>query len=278
MGKDQRSNSSLNPSLNQIRHQIPRIYHPLLVEDLLNLEIIETKATCDDCAMGEPGQKITYQKDLKCCTFEPYLPNYLVGQMLSEPISQVARERLEKRIDSRHGILPIGIVAPLRYQVEFNARQLHDFGNRRDWLCSWYDQKNQNCSIWKHRSSVCNSFICKSSYGKKGIQFWEQLGVYLNFVEMALMEEALVHMGYSARDLSDFLYYINRDQAKNSELKQDAIESKKYQKLWKDYFGQERQLYVKCFEFVKNLKKGDFREMMGDMGFEQEQILLESIP
>lgn len=273
-------------SLFQLKHQIPSIYHGLIVDDILNLELIETKATCDDCAMAKPAsnakiankKSVTYQKDLKCCTFEPYLPNYLVGQMLLNKSESVGFSRLQKRIDSRHGVLPIGIVAPLRYQVEFNARTLHDFGNRRDWLCSWYDEDLQNCSIWKFRSSVCNSFICKSSYGESGIQFWEQLGVYLNYVEMALMEEALVNLGYSARDLSDFLYYINRDKAKASELKQEAIEAQKYRKLWKDYFGQEREFYIKCYEFVKNLSKGEFREMMGDMGFEQEQLLLESIP
>jgi hypothetical protein len=47
----------------------------------------ETDATCQDCAMCPPPGKrpatgVFFSPDVKCCSYMPTLPNFLVGRML----------------------------------------------------------------------------------------------------------------------------------------------------------------------------------------------------
>jgi hypothetical protein len=254
-----------------LRHLITPLYHTLFAREILDFQLKETKATCDNCAMS-PKE---YRADLKCCTFEPFIPNYLVGAALqSASTSKEALSVIKKKIERRSLALPIGLAAPLRFQIEFNHRTDGEFGNREDWLCPYYSRATQNCGIWKHRGAVCTSYYCKSDAGKKGLQYWKALENYIHYTEMALMEESLVMMDFSPRQVNACLEYLNRSEGKGWELKQDSMPEDLAKKLWNGYYDDPESFYRKTYERVQNLSKGEFREVLGDMGFELEQQLL----
>lgn len=246
----------------------------------MGFEILETKATCGSCAMSPDKEKgkITYQPDLKCCTFEPYLPNYLVGALLqSASTSPSAMGALKKKIQQRKFSLPIGMTASVKYQVLFNQRKPQDFGNRRDWLCTYYNQDLNNCGIWKYRGAVCTTFFCKSDLGKKGLSFWAELNNYLTYVEMALMEEVLVHLDFSPRQLSDCLDYLNRKEGTPTEMKAAALPLARAKKLWNGYFDEQEDFFRKTYQMVKEFDKKRFEEALGEMGMDLQNKLIKTL-
>lgn len=261
----------------KIKYQVPRLYEQILPRDLLAMEPQETKATCDQCIMAKPHNrgKIFYKPDLKCCTFYPFLPNYVVGAILSgkASVSSSALEQIQQKIQNREYSLPLGLVAPPRYQVPFNQRKKNEFGQREDWLCPYFDRENKNCGIWRHRGAVCTSFYCKSSYGMRGLRYWDELSNYLTYVEMALMEEALVMLDFSPRQVSDLLNYLNRHEATVSEMRSSRLPEKKARELWNGYFEDQGAFFKKCFQIVEELDRKAFRELIGAPGLELEDRL-----
>lgn len=266
--------------MSALKYQLPEIYHSLFVNKILNVSIAETLATCTDCAMSPDKEKgeTTYQPTLKCCTFHPFQPNYLIGAVLkAQSAARDALKSIQNKIKNLEYALPIGIVAPLRHQVEFNHRKKHEFGNRQDWLCPYYDKEFNRCGIWRHRGAVCTTFFCKSSYGKKGMQFWDRMSDYLTYVEAALMEEALVMLDFSPRQISENLAYLNRFDATEEELKTNYLDKKKAIELWNGYFDDPSGFYIKSHEIICNLNKRQFKEVMGEQGLMLEKDLISSL-
>lgn len=249
----------------KLRYQVPAIYQRVLPSMLLDLDPVETKATCDACAMapGRTRTKIKYQADLKCCTFHPWLPNFAVGALLrQENPSPVIRQKIR----DRHYALPIGIAPPLKYQVDFNARVEQDFGNRADWLCPYYDRERNLCGVWRHRGSVCTSFYCKSDQGKDGKRFWRSFEDLLSYWEVSLMEEALVRLDFSPRQVSDLLSYLNRFEAAPEEIESFVLPEKKARELWNGYYDDQEGFYEKSLRVIENLSPGDLADAQGETG------------
>ena len=255
------------PRRMKLKYQLPRVYEKLLPGDLLQFSPEEKKATCDTCAMAKPRHrgKVHYREDLKCCTFHPFLPNYLVGALLLEPANP-GTAVLQDKIARREYALPIGMVAPIRYQLEFGERKENDFGQREEWLCPYYNSENQNCNVWRNRGVVCTTFHCKSSYGPAGLRFWDQFSDYLSYVEMALLEESLVMLDFSPRQIIDLLDYLNRSEGTSAEKTSWVLPKEKAKLLWNGYFDDQETFYKKTFAIVSGLDKRSFHELLGEQG------------
>ncbi len=252
------------------------VYKSLLPSPILEMELVETKATCDNCLMSKSSisKAKRYREDLKCCTFYPFLPNFAVGAVLSEPRLKKARSAIEKIILERRYSLPIGLVPPVRYQMAFRKRKAGDFGNREEWLCPYFDKSGSQCSIWNYRGAVCTSFYCRSSYGAKGKKFWGGVSDYLTYVEMALMEESLIRLDFSPRQIGDCLMYLNREKASPSEMKTWSLPESVARRHWRDYFDDQVGFFIKCYELARGFDRKAFKEMMGEQGHKLEAQLL----
>src|SRR5687768_9766510 len=83
----------------------PSIYGRWLNEVIGHDLPAETKATCDSCPMCEPAgtkpSRLAFRPDVKCCTYEPTIPNFLVGLALgsAEPKLAMGRASLLARIE-----------------------------------------------------------------------------------------------------------------------------------------------------------------------------------
>lgn len=256
----------------KLGYNFPELYKKHFAKELWNSEIRETKATCENCNWKE------YNPRLKCCTYEPFLPNYLVGAILSsEATAPSARASILKKIENREYALPIGLVASPGFQVRFNHREENEFGQREDWLCPYYSRDSQNCGIWKHRGAVCTTFYCQSSYGVMGSEFWKQMSDYLTYFEMALMEEALIQLDFSPRQMNEGLGYLNRREATPAELKAKNLSEAKAKKIWNGYFDDPVGFYKKCFRIVSEMSPSQVREALGELGEQIEENVLESL-
>lgn len=269
----------------KLKYLWPEIYTQYFKKELLDSEVNEAKATCHQCVKAKPRYKKTdyYLENLKCCTFQPYIPNYAIGAILSEKSERylVAQNEIRKKIKNREYMLPVGLVAPIRYQIEYVENKKKIFGRDKDFLCSFYDQEKNQCGAWEYRGAVCTSFYCVSSYGAEGKSFWNKVSRFQTYVEIALMEEAMVHLGYSPRQLSDNLKYIRYD-LKNEkptqfERKSWVLQKEKFTALWGDYRNHGEEFYKNCYKHIKSLDSGQFRGAVGELGLKLENELYESV-
>ncbi|NUN06766.1 MAG: hypothetical protein HUU57_13510 [Bdellovibrio sp.] len=263
-----------------LKYQLPRIYENILPREILNFSPEEKKATCDACAMSRPQNKakVHYRPDLKCCTFHPFLANYMVGALFYEESSTEAHRIFRDKIARREYALPLGMVAPVQYQVQFNNRSEGEFGQREDWLCPYYNKQTQNCNVWRNRGVVCTTFFCKSSYGKTGLKFWEKLSNYLWYVELALLEEALVMLDFSPRQVMTLLDYHNRFDGTAAEKKTRVIPEALAKDLWNGYYDDQEGFYKKAYDVVANIDKKSFHEMIGEQGQYLEEEVFTILP
>src|SRR5687767_5199250 len=78
---------------------LPPLYEAWIDQLLGSAIPPETVATCHDCAMlPRAGEEVVPGEDrfsprVKCCTFQPSLPNFLVGRILSDEDPAMAAGR-----------------------------------------------------------------------------------------------------------------------------------------------------------------------------------------
>ncbi len=60
-----------------------------------------------------------FAPDTKCCTFNPRIPNYMTGVILSDtdPALEEGMRRIRARIGSGEGIFPNGVYPTRRYRA-----------------------------------------------------------------------------------------------------------------------------------------------------------------
>ncbi len=263
--------------LQMLKSILPTLYQELFPDSLLDFEITEKKATCDKCALaaGRSPDHRSYEEHLKCCTFHPFQPNYSIGQvLLSTRTPKEIKERIQTKIKNREYVFPIGITAPLPHQFDFAKRKKNEFGNREDWLCPYFDRKKKNCGIWSARNSTCISFHCLSSYGTQGFDFWGELSDYISYVEMALLEEALLQFKFTPIEISEQIRFLNPEKENRSFQKQEFLSEDFYKSIWKNYFGKEEDFYKECYKKIKSFSKKDFKRILGKQGLEIEKKVM----
>src|SRR5450631_4114901 len=122
------------------RDLLPAVYRVLLPAFFEREAIHEDKATCSDCAMCDKsssngggsrsagtGDGVSYfRPDTKCCTFQPHLPNYLVGALLrdADPALAEGQRRIRARIAQRVGVTPQWLAPGRKFSLLFEAARV----------------------------------------------------------------------------------------------------------------------------------------------------------
>lgn len=150
---------------------------------------VESRATCDDCAVGAPrtarSRERPLDQDLRCCTYQPTHPNWLVGRGLRR--GGDGAERITRRIAALDdGVSPLGI-GPTRTQVEAwrDRGVMALFGQDASMLCPYF-LGDAGCSVWRDRGAVCRTWFCKHTDGPRGRDLWVAAARVLRSVERRL--------------------------------------------------------------------------------------------
>lgn len=168
----------------------------------------EPHATCDRCAMcsddAPAGSASFFHPDAKCCTYEPALPNFIVGRILrdTDPAMQFGRRTVEARMAARLSATPWGLEPTRRHRVLYgDSPEL--FGRAPDLRCPHYqgDGAEGTCGIWRHRNAVCATWHCKHVRGDVGLQFWRSLSGLLSEAEWALGAWCVTELGGPTAEL-----------------------------------------------------------------------------
>jgi hypothetical protein len=234
---------------------LPEIYAPLLPEVFERAAVVETRATCDDCAMCDASGAASvssFLPDAKCCTYHPSLPNYLVGALLADASDDLeeGRRRVRERIASRIGVTPCWLAPSRRDRILFMASRESSFGRSHELLCPYFSRGEGRCTIWRHREAVCATFFCKHDAGAAGKAFWQALKAWLVHVERVLSAWATSGVAPDAREPDVAPGTMTLD-----DLEGRPPSEAEYAALWGPWVGREETFYVACAERVRGLPK-----------------------
>ncbi len=168
----------------------------------------------------------------------------------------------------------MGLFVPPTYQVRFFNREPQDFGNKDELLCPYFDKKKYNCGIWSYRGSVCTSYFCYSDYGKKGSDFWEYLGEYLNVCEMVLSQDCVVSRGLSPDILDPQLEFINCNSATNEELNSNSMSETIFSTYWSDWTESIEEFYKSCHHYISKFTIEEMNDLLYEETIEFEKELI----
>jgi hypothetical protein len=113
----------------------------------------------------------------KCCTFQPFFPNFYLGAMLEAGV--------KLPLNSNCIATPIGIFAKREFRDGRNA--IADRLRGAEHLCSAYD--NGRCTVWRFRPGECGTYFCEGDLPKRSEQTYR--------IESAVAQMALVELGFS---------------------------------------------------------------------------------
>jgi hypothetical protein len=223
----------------------------------------ETKATCSSCAMapseGSPAEATYFHPDLKCCVYQPHLPNFLAGRLLSDLDSSITngREELERRIARKVGVSPRwagpGNLFGLIYQNVPNV-----FGRAPALRCHFLSSTG-TCGIWKHRPGVCVTWHCKYVRGETGSRFWKLADKLLQTVEHELSLWCLAELNPGLTSIDEAI----RSTAPDVTELGAEIDPALYGRLWGDWVGREIEFYQACARLVDRLTWEEIQSFCG---------------
>lgn len=230
----------------------------------------EEEATCDDCAMvpaqGERAGDHAFDPSVKCCTYVPDIPNFLVGRILRDRdlTAKAGRLSVERRIDDKIAVSPLGLTMPAPYKAVYAHATKHDaFGREPALRCPHYvEGPNHNCGIWMNRTSVCSTWFCKHVRGAVGRDFWTT-GVLplLGAIERALSRHCILEIGCDDSVLGRlFASSGPDDRQRGAELRSDP---ESHARDWGRWLGKERAFYEQCARLVDAMKWKDVVAISG---------------
>jgi len=251
---------------------LPPLYADWITGILLEAPPPEPRSTCATCAMcvspqGEiPAATYPFDPAVKCCTYTPVLPNFLVGRALRDPDPDLehGRRTLRERIARGAAVTPLGLGRPPSVDALHKA-SLNADGRARAMLCPHYVSESGTCGIWRHRNGVCATWFCKHERGTVGRQFWATVREWLTAVEYTLARWCLLELGVDVGRLPATLVRGGEpDVPVLDAAAMDGHPDPSYQQLlWGDWYGREEAFYLACAEKVDGLGWEDVQRIGG---------------
>src|SRR5262245_32551632 len=232
----------------------------------------ETEATCEDCAMlpgeGSPSRGAEFfHPRAKCCTYLPEVPNFLVGQILSDPEGGRGRATVEARLASGVAVTPLGLGRARASALLYQEGRERVFGRALSLRCPHYlEEEGGRCGIWRHRNGVCATWFCKHVRGAVGLGFWRSLEWLLSLVEQSLARFCVLDLDLGLEALTQLLpprARALREEPISAEELDGAADPERYPRAWGRWLGEERELYRECARLVAPLSWGEVARIAG---------------
>lgn len=212
------------------------------------LSVSESAVNCDKCA-----------SDFKCCTYRPFIANYIAGHMIYK--YGITAAQLQD-----WDWLPVGLAPDLSYRKKFQKERGWGFGSNESILCSFYEKSSGRCKVWSARPSVCRTFFCKSTYGEAGMSYWNQAEQYLWGVEWLQLEDFMYEKGWTLEEVKTLKNYLSKDYL--------AHPFKLPQEYKFSDWDMAQTFYLEAYEYINRLEPKVFSELEGKEGQRQFSELL----
>lgn len=241
------------------------------MDQLLDKQLESEKlADCLNCPMckdqNEPGDQLEtqFQPIVKCCTFYPGLPNYLVGQILKDNrVSSDIMDIIRSKIDERSGVTPLGISPTLAEEQKYKTISGQGRFGKADGevRCPYYvDQKSGICGIRNYRNCVCTTWFCKRNHGLVSYYMWDAIRRLLHHIEESLASWCLLELEVED-DALDLL--CKKDSLAWEQLKEDAVDTHLLKRAWGKFENNKIEFYKQCGHLVNTLDWTDIESICG---------------
>ena len=223
----------------------------------------EVRSTCDHCAMVGPHDPASgvpaFDSAMKCCSYQPSLPNYLAGGILSDASlsGSSGLESVENRITGGVDVSPLQIGVPPSYRMFYDATAPWGFGRTTTLRCPHLTEAG-TCGIWQHRNGVCATWFCKYSRGATAGAFWNSINYLLRTIENDLTVWCCLELGI---DPSAILTVVdNRPRSGGDRLHEEllpGVAAAKSRELWGAWHDRKEEFYRECARLVREFSADD---------------------
>ncbi|MCC7536485.1 MAG: hypothetical protein IT379_09735 [Deltaproteobacteria bacterium] len=243
---------------------LPPLYAAWLDELIGAPTPAETDSTCEDCAMCRlPPVEERWEPSVKCCTYMPYLPNFLVGGILVDRRLRGGAS-VRARIEATDGITPLGAAATTPYRALYRQSRAA-FGRAATLRCPHLEDDG-TCGIWAYRNGVCATYFCLPVRDEVGRRFWHATRELFAELEDELAVSCLLELEVEPEVIAASLRGRDRHhEAARDELGSlgGAVAVPDRRRVWGRWIGRERELYARCFEKVSAMRWTDVSSRCG---------------
>jgi hypothetical protein len=233
----------------------------------------EPKSTCGDCVMcagvDRSGTTVTFSPDAKCCTYVPYLVNFLTGRSLLGP----GQASVSARIARRSGVTPLAL-GMSHADIQRVAGERSQFGRSQVVVCPHFDHDTKGCGIWQTRNAVCSTWFCKHDRGAVSLRFWQAVRDLLMAAEERVGHYCLTNGGLPDEQVSAVLDYragiqaaIARANAGESvpDIAVGVGASSSYESMWGAWVGREEDWFRASATIAASIEPAKFIALMADV-------------
>lgn len=251
--------------------ELPALYARWLSDVLAAPIPRESRASCSDCPMaqglaGQDGSRsVVFHPSLKCCTYLPDLPNFLVGRILANEQNPKGRLSISERIRRRSAVTPLGLGTNAGYSVLYAAAGGEAFGRSPALKCPHFADDSGRCLIWENRNAVCSTYFCRHVRGAAGAEFWSDLKELFRMVEGELAIWCVLEVGgVSTESLRRFRRHAAQPPERRLwEELTGAEVGPAYDALWGEWLGREEEFFSRCAALVTNMSWRKVRRIVG---------------
>lgn len=169
-------------------------------------------------------------KVAKCCDFQPFLANFLIGALLDRNSAF--------ELSGDHYWQPLGLIPNSKF------RQRHaELGSElrgSELQCNFFDISTRKCGIWELRPGECSTYFCEGA----GVQH-RNLSVQAFALETGLAQRALYEFGFSQNFVSAQVDVLN-----------NAVEPVAVPE------SELHEIYRFCWSWARNLRGEDVRRWL----------------
>lgn len=134
------------------------------------------------------------QKLTKCCAFQPFIPNFLLGGYLKDAYNLPQISNVD--------FYPVGAVPSSSYRENHLKTQNHGV----EFICGFFSKETRTCKIWNYRPGECSSYFCDDG----GTSPKRKANSEKSFtIEVAVAQMALAQLGFSPTEISAQVDAIN---------------------------------------------------------------------
>lgn len=244
----------------------------------------ERRATCNNCAMTQDfveggANTRSFHPTLKCCTYLPNLPNFLVGAVLAKDQTELGVRSVKERILRRSGVTPLGLGTNAGYSMLYGEAGGEAFGRSPALLCPHFLVDAGQCGIWEHRNAVCSTYFCKHDRGLVGAEFWSDVKTLLARIELELSWWCVQQQdGISATQLRQLRSEASL--AANKKLWKELTGAELgifYSEIWGQWIDREEEFFRGCAALVAGLSWDEVLSLCGPQAMSDRLILREAV-
>jgi hypothetical protein len=201
-------------------------------------------------AADSPPDAVYFHPATKCCAFQPNLPNFLVGAILTDAATaDSGRDALDRRLAGRVAVAPGGVLAGALFGLLYD-NVANAFGRAATLRCAYLDAAG-GCGIWAHRPGVCATWFCKHDRGEAGHRFWSLADKLLRAIEQDLALWCMTELKAGLTTVAEEV--PSRAPALAVTDLEREVDEERHQRLWGEWAGREREFYQECARLVDPL-------------------------